>query len=58
MDEYINNSLKIKMYLGKIMKNTSESEVIDYLRKRINSSKKGLHTEKSWEKVDGHFPNQ
>jgi hypothetical protein len=39
----MNNSIKIKMYLDKIRKNTSESEVIDYLKKRINSSKKGLH---------------
>ena len=48
VDEYLNNSMKINMYLAKIRKKTSESQVIDFLKKRMNSSRKGLHNEKGW----------
>lgn len=58
VEEYINNSLKIKIYLTKIKKKTSESQVVDYIRHRMNVSRRGLHNEKGWEKIEGHFDTQ
>lgn len=43
LEEYLDNSLKIKNYLNKILKNTSESQVAEFLKKKIRESKKGLH---------------
>lgn len=36
VNEYMNNSLKIKLYLDKIQKKTSEIEVVNYLKKKMN----------------------